>query len=327
MVINTPTFLLASPEPALLNRIEPVLSASGPRVEIVLTAEAALSAMAAATPPALALLDVNLPGMETGQLLAGARAAGKLRFPIVLIMDVATQEWIDRMAEGVIEDVILRGADPAYWQLRIGMAIHTHQLGQELDALREDTVKNSQFDRLTGVYNRETLLSMLLRETDRAQRLNATLSLLLFDVDDFGHWNSRLGTDACDELLFQVASRTSRLLRSYDLIGRPGKDEFLLGLPGCEQTDAVSLAQRLRAEVFCRPFRVAAESIRLSACFGIASSKGCSPGLVLREAEQALEWAKKAGPESIQCFGEKPEPEVSPVTFLSANSGDELMVW
>jgi len=47
---NPPTFLLASPEPALLTAIEPVLLANGARVEIVLTAEAALAAMTAAEP-------------------------------------------------------------------------------------------------------------------------------------------------------------------------------------------------------------------------------------------------------------------------------------
>lgn len=327
MPANTPCFLLASPEPRLLSLIEPALSASGPRVEIVLSAEAALAAITSQTPPALALLDVKLPGMEIGPLLAKARLACGNRTPIVLIADRASQEWIDRMAEGLIDDLILRDAETAYWQLRIGSAVHTHRLEHEIQTLREDSAKNAQLDRLTGVYNRETMLSLLFRETDRVQRLNGALSLLLFDVDDFGHWNSRLGSDVCDELLCQVAARASRMLRSYDLIGRPGKDEFLLALPGCDKANAVMLAERLRTEVFCQVYRVAGESIRLSASFGIASSKGRSPVVVLREAEQALAWAKEAGPESIQCFGDQPLPEVSPVTFLSANSGDELMAW
>ena len=74
---------------------------------------------------------------------------------------------------------------------------------------------------------------MLFRETDRAQRMNSSMCLVLFDIDDFGHWNSRLGVDACDELLCQVANRTGALLRSYDMLGRPGMDEFLIALPAC----------------------------------------------------------------------------------------------
>jgi hypothetical protein len=72
---------------------------------------------------------------------------------------------------------------------------------------------------------------------------------------------------------------------------------------------------------------VAGEAIRLSACFGIAASHGRSPLVVLREAEKALEWAKAAGPESIQCYGSSPASSPSAVTFLSSSSGDELLAW
>ncbi len=153
---------------------------------------------------------------------------------------------------------------------------------------------------------------MLFRETDRVQRTKASLCMVLFDIDDFGHWNSRLGSDACDELLCKVVSRTTRLLRSYDLFGRPGKDEFLVALPGCSAISAIMLAERLRHDVFSSPFRVSDQSIRLSACFGIASSHGRSPVVVLREAEQALQDAKVEGPESINCFDGSLQPTPRP---------------
>src|ERR1039458_2067885 len=325
---SNPTFLLASPEPALLAAIEPVLAASGARVEIVLSAEAALASMIAPDPPTLALLDVNLSGMEMGRLLAAVRAevSGK-RLPIVLISDTVTQEWIDRLAEGVIDDLILRAAESPYWRLRLDMVLRALNRTRELESLREAAVLNAQMDRLTGAYNRETLLAMLFRETDRVQRMKSSLCMILFDIDDFGHWNSRLGADACDDLLCQVVGRTARLMRSYDLLGRPGMDEFLVALPGCTPVNAVMLAERLRIDVFCSPFRVAGESIRLSACFGIASSQGRSPVVVLRDAEQALQSAKAAGPESIHCFNDSQCSSAAPVTFLSPSSGDELLAW
>ena len=323
---NPPTFLLASPEPVLLAAIEPVFLSAGARVEVVLSAHAALATMNGANPPDLALLDTNLPGMETGQLLAGARTDGP-RFPIVLISDTVTQEWTDRLAEGVIDDLILRHTESAYWQLRLDMVLRRFRLARELEALRDASARNAQLDRLTGVYNREAMLANIFRETDRVHRMNSSLSLVLFDIDDFGHWNSRLGVNACDELLCQVVARTARLLRSYDTLGRPGMDEFLLALPGCTINNAVMLAERLRLEVFSAPFHLAGEAVRLSACFGIASSQGHSPVVVLRQAEQALARAKTAGPESIQCFGNSPQPTPAPVTFLSSTSTDELLAW
>jgi len=331
-----PNFLLASPDPALLVAVEPVLAASGAQVEVVLSLEAALASMAASRTLTLALIDTTLPALDPRMNIDGLLAAVRTgesasRVPIVLISDTVTQVWIDRLAEGVIDDFILhspgRTADVPYWRLRIEMLLRNRHQARELEILRDAQMMNAQMDHLTGVYNRETMLAMLFRETDRVQRLNSSLSLLLLDIDDFGHWNSRLGNGAWDDLLCQVASRITRLLRSYDILSRPGKDEFLLGLPGCSAVNAVMLAERIRAEVFATAYRVGADSIRLSACFGIASSMGRSPVVVLREAEQALQWARTAGPESIQCFGDCPNPYDGPVRYLSSSSGDELMAW
>jgi diguanylate cyclase (GGDEF)-like protein len=325
---TTSTFVLASAEPALLRALEPMLMADGAKVEIFLSAEAALPALTAAHAPTLALIDVNLPGMAMGRLLAAARVeTGGRRFPIILIADKVTQEWVDRLAEGVIDDLVPRTTEPSFVRLRIEAVLRDHRCLRELEVLREAAQLNAQMDRLTGVYNRETMLSMMFRETDRVQRMNSSLCMILFDIDDFGHWNSRLGTDACDDLLCQVVARTARLLRSYDILGRAGKDEFIVALPGCSSVNAVMMAERLRVDVFSAPFHVNGDTIRLSACFGISSSMGRSPVVVLREAEQALLVAKVSGPESIQCAGDCAQPAAAPVAFLSATSGDELLAW
>jgi diguanylate cyclase (GGDEF)-like protein len=325
---SVPTFVLASAEPALLTAVEPVLAAGGARVEVYLSAEPALAALTAAHPPGLAVLDASLPGMEMDRLLAAARAEGSGRvFPIVLISDTVTQAWIDRLAEGIIDDLVPRNCELDFLSVRLESVLRTHRRVRELEQLREAAALSAQTDHLTGAYNRETILAMLFRETDRVQRMKSSLCMILFDIDDFSHWNGRLGTAACDGLLRQTVARAGRLLRSYDLLGRAGKDEFLIGLPGCSTVHAQMLAERMCAEVFSTPFHVAGEAIRLSACFGIASSLGRSPVVVLREAEQALQTAKAAGPESIHCAGEGPQSSASSAALLFPDSGDELLGW
>lgn len=344
---NSPWLLLGSHEPALLAAVEPILASAGNRVKVVLSADAALEAMTAHDLPSLALLDTALPGMAIDELLTAVRAEFSVTaLPIVLISDTAADASMGWLHQGLIQDVIPRVANGAYWQIRVEQELRHSEMRRELSASRETAALEAERDRLTGVYNREALLAMLFRETDRAQRMDTSLCLALFDIDDFGHWNSRLGTEACDELLRQVALRTGRLLRSYDLLGRMGKDEFLVVLPGCSPENAMMLAERLRADIFSRPFRVhtnsiradsirsdsirsdssRGDSIRLSACFGIAVSRGRSPVVVLREAEQALGTARQTGPEMIQCFGETARA-CPPVTYVSSISGDELVAW
>ena len=179
---STPFFLLASAEPALLAAIEPLLAAGGARVEIFLSAEAAMPALTAANAPTLAVIDVNLPCMDPsisiGQLLAAARAeASGRRFPIVLISDTVTQEWSDRLAEEVIDDLVPRSIEPAFLQLRLEAVVRNRRCSRELESLREAAALNAQMDRLTGVYNRETMLSILFRETDRVQRMTSATGI------------------------------------------------------------------------------------------------------------------------------------------------------
>lgn len=321
-------FVLASNDPALLTTVEPVLLAADAEVRIFMDAPAALERLNSDPAPALVVLDENLPGLPTGQLLAAARAKTSGRdYPLVLVADEVSQEWYDRLVEGILDDVILRSAQKDYWQLRIDQVRRAQQMRRELDALREASSQYAQRDRLTGVYNREAMLNILFRETDRTQRMKSPLCLVLFDIDDFGHWNERLGAEMCDQLLCMVVERTQKILRSYDVLGRPGKDEFLLMLPGCATANAVMLAERLRLDVFSEPFRVSGDSIRLSACFGVASSMGRSPIVVLREAEQALHWAMEEGPETIEFFGDSDRPLRPPVSYTSSSSGDELLAW
>jgi diguanylate cyclase (GGDEF)-like protein len=164
----------------------------------------------------------------------------------------------------------------------------------------------SRNSRLGEISDRETVLSALLRETDRVRRSEGPLCVILFEIDDFAHLYERFGVEHCEQLLSSIVGRTKCLLRSYDLLGSPGMDALLVGLPGCSLCDAVRLAERIRAEVFGPGLNVAGEPIHLTACLGIASSQGRSPLVVLREAEHALQRARERGPDSSQCVYDGP---------------------
>ena len=70
--------------------------------------------------------------------------------------------------------------------------------------------------------------------------------------------------------------------------------------------NGVTLAERMRAEVFGEPYAAAGRMARLTACFAVVPTRGRSPVVVLREAEDMLRLAKTDGPDSIQCAGGYP---------------------
>jgi two-component system, cell cycle response regulator len=300
--------LLASADTLLALELQRVLNAQGLWVQTAVDTVTALAAIETLEEAAAILLDIRLDG--AARLLAAMHESGiHRRCPIAAVAEQVSDEWSARLREGLIDNIVPRIADAAAWKQHLSTMEQGHRLLCELEELRAASLKELRHDRLTGVFNRETMLKLLFRETDRVQRLRGALCLVLLDIDDFANWNEKLGREACDGLLREVSARVALLLRSYDLLGRTGADEFLLALPGCGTVNASMLAERLQIEVFGEPFAaiVGAEtavSVRVTASFGIAASRGRSPVVVLREAEQTLALARQAGPDTIRCSEE-----------------------
>ena len=307
--------LVLTDEEALRERLRLVLRSSEIQLEMVADATELMERMPRMRVGSVLLLDGGVQAVASGQLLAALQESGvAARSALGVIAAAATEEedpetaselWSRRLREGLIDDLLPRETTRQQWPLRLCAMRRMHLLRSELVHLRDSSLAQAERDRLTGTLNRDAILSILFRETDRVQRMNYGLCVILLDLDDFGHWNSELGIEACDDLLRRVAQRIQSLLRSYDMLGRMGDDEFLIALPGCSAVNAVLLAERLRSDIFEVPFEIGGRSIRLSACFAVAESKGRSPVVVLREAEQALHEARLRGPDQIRSANQK----------------------
>ena len=147
-------------------------------------------------------------------------------------------------------------------------------------------------DPLTGVLNRRGF------ERDASQRLsesrdNATGALLFIDLNGFKQINDRFGHEIGDQLLRTAAERLRTSLRSCDIIGRPGGDEFVALVPDVSSSVAETLAGRL-AKALDEPYVIGAESLKCAASIGLAlypDNANTLTGL-LREADQAMYRAK-----------------------------------
>ena len=147
-------------------------------------------------------------------------------------------------------------------------------------------------DPLTGVLNRRGF------ERDAARRLtesadDATGALLFIDLNDFKQINDEFGHEIGDQLLTVASERLRKSLRSCDIIGRPGGDEFVALVPDVDSGVADKLATRL-TNALEEPYLIGRKRLQCAASIGLAlypKNANTLTGL-LREADQAMYRAK-----------------------------------
>ena len=113
----------------------------------------------------------------------------------------------------------------------------------------EQTQEDSLTDPLTGLPNTRFMFLHLSRELARADRLNAEVSLLVMDLDDFKEINDTFGHHIGDRALREVATVLRAAIRPYDICVRYAGDEFIVVLSGCGREEAEAKRRELQQAV------------------------------------------------------------------------------
>jgi diguanylate cyclase (GGDEF)-like protein/PAS domain S-box-containing protein len=169
----------------------------------------------------------------------------------------------------------------------------------ERKASEDRLAHQAHHDPLTGLPNRVLFVEFLTLALARARRHQNAAAVLFLDLDRFKFVNDRLGHDAGDELLVEMATRLRSVLRPGDTVSRFGGDEFTVLCDDLSvehaHTQAAEVAQRL-LDVIEAPIELDGEPIRLSSSIGIAiAGPGDEPESLLRDADAAMYRAKERG--------------------------------
>lgn len=151
-------------------------------------------------------------------------------------------------------------------------------------------------DPLTGINNRRCLIERAEHELDIAMRYQQPLSVIMFDIDHFKNINDTFGHLVGDQILQRVTQSACNQLRSADVIGRYGGEEFIILLPMTKPEQAYSLAERIRESVAA--FSLSAPKGEASVTLSIGIVEYSSPESledVFRRADEAMYAAKQAG--------------------------------
>lgn len=154
----------------------------------------------------------------------------------------------------------------------------------------------AKIDSLTGVYNRRYLDIRLSEEMERSRRHGNPLSIFLLDIDYFKVINDTHGHICGDYTLRNVSRLLQNAIRSSDILGRYGGEEFCCVLPETPFEQALVLAERCREQIASTQLSCTDQTVQLTVSIGVTSqNRGETLEQMVKRADDALYEAKRTG--------------------------------
>ncbi|HEX2871944.1 MAG TPA: diguanylate cyclase [Polyangiaceae bacterium] len=300
-----------------LTRVEQALRRSGENLRIVL----------GAAPVALVLTRLR----DQHVVLANERCAALFEVPLAEVVGQRTRDYYvtpeerDQIIGTVIEkgqvDAVLvrlkKRSGKEFWAELSARIVELDGQRCSLVGIFDVTAQKdleeqlralATCDSLTGAANRRHFVEQAQRERERSLRSGTPLSLCLFDADHFKSINDHYGHVAGDHVLTAMAQAATAALRTTDLLGRLGGEEFAMLLPDTDLAGAMVVAERVRAgvaksEVQSTEVREggAPSAIRVTISIGVAELRGDETfEAMLKRADRALYAAKDLGRDRVQ---------------------------
>lgn len=171
----------------------------------------------------------------------------------------------------------------------------SHRFIKELETLSSE-------DSLTGLQNRRIIYERIRHEIERVRRYKTELSLIFCDLDYFKEINDTYGHKAGDEVLKTIADILRRAVRTSDVVGRYGGDEFLIVLPETSLKGAQEMAERIRIAVQDTKFEMpGGKSVGTTMSIGVAFYDGTESDVdaLLNRIDTALYVSKRSGKNQV----------------------------
>jgi diguanylate cyclase (GGDEF)-like protein/PAS domain S-box-containing protein len=247
--------------------------------------------LASATRPHMILIDLANCGFELIKKLKGNAATMSIPIFAITDRDLPIEERQNLM--GQIERILTKDSIVAQ-----DLIMHLKDI-EMLHPKRAGLI-----DELTGLFNHRYFHLRLAQEICRAARYNIPLTLVLLDIDKFGHYIRAKGYHHGNLVLKKIGELLNRNIRGSDIVVRYGSDAFGVILPNTFIDPGVKLSKRFHAIIRDYPFP--AEEVqpkgKITVSIGVAVFRGQTPEELLRCSETALSKALQKGGNSLEVY-------------------------
>jgi two-component system, cell cycle response regulator len=250
----------------------------------------------------LVVIALDLPMGGGLNFLTQLRAEGERPVPVVATSRSPGLDVAAALTRGA-DDFLRHPLDGAELVARCQRLRATYQRFAALEAEVRRLHELSVTDGLTQVANHRFFQERLVEEFRRAQRYDDPLALILADLDHFKGVNDQYGHQVGDEVLRALAELLTAAVRETDFVARYGGEEFAVLLPKTHLGGALTVAERVAAELRAR--KIGPSQVRITASFGVSSfpSRGINTAeQLLRTADEALYRSKSLGRNRISLY-------------------------
>jgi len=164
-------------------------------------------------------------------------------------------------------------------------------------AYKQELLKLSQRDPLTGSYNRRYLNAFLEDELYRCERYNRPMSVIMMDIDYFKEINDQYGHPFGDKVLQAIASTIHDRMRKSNRFARYGGEEFCIVLPETDAGGAMVFSEKIRGSIEALTLYVDETPVKFTASFGVSTytDEIKDVATIIKKSDEALYKAKQAG--------------------------------
>ena len=166
---------------------------------------------------------------------------------------------------------------------------------------RDEALRASRFDALTGLYNRSFFFTTMEQELRRSDRMGRGFTMLMLDLDDLKPVNDTFGHQWGDRLIKGIADTIRQTIRFTDAAARYGGDEFVILLPETDTAGGYVVGEKLRRDIYALTLFAADRNVRSSVSVGLVAypDDGNTIEQLVAAADVAMYEAKRRGKNRI----------------------------
>ena len=263
------------------------------------------------SPVDVVLCDLELPKLDGDKLLRMKDSSpGGRNIPFLFITASTDLDRKTKLLLDGASDAIAKPFHPPDLVARLQLHLKVKRLQDELLLKNATLERLSTVDALTGLRSRRFVDEVLNVEFLRARRYRTPLAVIMADIDRFKQVNDTYGHQAGDAVLRGVAEAMRCMVRSTDVAGRYGGDEFIVIQPQSSIEGSAILAGRFRQMVEAARFEVPGRRapLQVTMSFGVSQYRRAhtSPEDLVADADRALYTAKAQGRNRVVVVGEEP---------------------